>query len=136
MLRALCGLIVALAAVACGGGSETPTSAPTVGGDVLTVDLSDFRFAPATITISAGSPIELRLRNSGSVVHNWTVLSSEITRETDFDDSLVLATGEVVAGAQDLFTFEPPPPGSYQVICTVATHFTQGMAGELIVTSG
>jgi len=93
----------------------------------------DYRFAPVTVTLPSGTPVELVLRNLSSVVHNWTVLAEEITAESEFDETMVLFTNEVSAQGLERTMFQPPPPGAYQVICTISTHFTLGMVGSLVV---
>lgn len=123
----------AIVLAACSSGSAPPTQSTSPAAGTTTIDLSDFRFAPAAVTIQAGTTAEINLRNSGSVLHNWTVLTDEITTETDFEESMVLFTAEAVAGAQNRLTFESPPAGVYQVICTIPTHFGLGMVGSLTV---
>ena len=126
-------LIVAFFGAGCsgdsGGLSQTSASAP-VESDI---DMSDYRFAPAALTVKSGTNLELNLSNSGSVVHNWTVLANEITAESEFDENTVLFAGEALAGAQRAYVFEPSPAGVYQVICTIPTHFSLGMVGTLTV---
>lgn len=112
-----------------GGVSQTSAAAPVA----IDIDMSDYRFAPAALTVKSGTNLELNVRNNGSVVHNWTVLANEITAESEFDETTVLFAGEALAGAQSAYVFEPPSAGVYQVICTIPTHFSLGMVGTLTV---
>lgn len=123
-------LVVPLAA-ACAGDTSIPAQTPATAS--VDVGLSDYRFAPATVTVEAGVPLQLNLRNSGSVPHNWTVLASDIAAESELEETMILFTGEALAGALNTYPFDPPPAGEYQVICTIPTHFSLGMTGSLVV---
>jgi plastocyanin len=58
-----------------GGGSTTASSSPSGasgggGGGAQTIDISNFKFAPATITVPAGS--KLTVKNSDTTAHTAT----------------------------------------------------------------
>lgn len=126
-------VVVAFVAAACSSGSGTSPQGSVISERSRTIDMLDYRFAPVTVTLPSGTPVELVLRNLSSVVHNWTVLAEEITAESEFDETMVLFTNEVSARGLERTMFQPPPPGAYQVICTISTHFTLGMVGSLVV---
>lgn len=122
----------ALVLAGCGGDSQPPETTSSPAAD-LNIGLTDFRFAPALWTLQSNTAAELQLTNRGSFTHDWTVLASPIDVESDFDESLVLSTFEVNVGAQVAVTISPLPAGTYQVICSIPTHFSQGMVGTLTV---
>lgn len=97
------------------------------------VSLTEFRFAPATVTVAAGGEAMLILQNDGATDHDWVVLSSPITAEDEFSENLVLARALVRPGERRGFTFVTPAAGEYQVICSISGHFASGMEGQLVV---
>lgn len=115
--------------------SEAPPDSteppPTV--DVV-VTAGEWRFAPARITSPAGTTITVELRNEGSVVHNWTVVTDVIAAEPDYRDDLRIAGVAAEPGGIARLTFVVPPAGEYQIICTIPGHFSAGMAGTLVAT--
>jgi plastocyanin len=96
-------LSVAAAAVVlggCGGGNDA-TSAPSSsatkasanGGGAQTIDISDFKFVPKTLTVSAGSKITVK--NSDSTAHTATA-----------DSGGAFNTGDIQPGASAAITLK------------------------------
>ena len=112
---------------ACGGSS---------GGSSLDITMTEYKYAPAAWTVPAGKAVTLNLKNTGSVVHTWTLVSKPVTdMSATLDKANVLFdSGDVAAGASKTVTFTAPTtPGTYQVICTDKGHFELGMTGQLTV---
>lgn len=134
---ALLGVALGVIALVTSGGDngDGGGAAPAAGGgDSATIAASEFAFDPADVNLTAGAEVTVELDNTGSVEHNWTVLSEEITAESDFSEDLVLAAVDDTAAGEfnsASFTLEP---GAYQVICTIPGHFDAGMVGT--VTAG
>ncbi|HCB02299.1 MAG TPA: hypothetical protein DEP19_07935 [Anaerolineae bacterium] len=124
---------------ACGSSNAIPATE-------ITVDMNEFLFEPAEITIPAGVPIVLTLTNSGAQEHDFVVaeivvedVSSEGDTtgehhahgaEANYDLHIVTAVG----GTSTL-SFTATEPGTYKIICTIQGHEIAGMVGELVVVS-
>jgi uncharacterized cupredoxin-like copper-binding protein len=122
----LLGLILTACASSGGSGSS----------NTLNVAMTDFKFDPSSLTVAAGKPVTINIKNNGSVQHNFTVMSKPVNGSySDADKANVLFTSEVVdPGSSKTVNFTAPAtPGDYQVICTVPGHFEAGMVGHLIV---
>ena len=74
------------------------------------------------------------LHNDGTLLHDWAILSASITSETEFRPDDVIASTRVEPGAVVILEFDAPPRGTYQIICTISGHFSEGMEGTLRVT--
>ncbi|MCP3910021.1 MAG: hypothetical protein GY713_03605 [Actinomycetia bacterium] len=112
-----------------GSDSGSDSSAPT------SVDLSaiEFAFEPGSVTVAAGSDVEVNVLNDGAVDHELVILNAgeRITAEAEFDESMVLDRTMVLeAGASDSITVNLEP-GTYQIVCLVPGHFSAGMEDEL-----
>ena len=116
------------------------------GGDdsagALFVDMTEFSFDPDAVTLNGpGEEFTLELTNSGTVIHNWSLvkLGQEITSEGDLPENpaergdLYLVQFEAEPGESVTETFTLPAAGTYQVICDIQAHFSAGMAGTLTV---
>jgi uncharacterized cupredoxin-like copper-binding protein len=92
------------------------------GPQQVTVEGSEFKFTPANITVKANQPVQVTLRNSGTVVHDWTVqgLAQPVH---------VQAQPGQTASAQ--FTFNRA--GTFRIVCVEPGHEPAGMVGQLIV---
>lgn len=110
--------VVALLGAACGGGDASPTettSEPTDGGGAASLELADFEFSPADLTVSSGDTITLE--NTGETPHTFTIADEGVDEQVE--------AGESVEVTIDL------DPGTYDFVCTL--HESQGMVGTLTV---
>ena len=123
----------ALILSACGGGSSPETTVADVPPQGPVVSLADFRFAPSTITVEGPGPVSIVVQNDGTTDHNFVLMASPMAAESEFSEDAVLASITVNPGARLPFAFDAPPPGSYQVVCSIAGHFDAGMEGTLVV---
>ena len=133
-------LIVLLLLSACGAASSaTPTT------QKLTVAAKEFAYAPATLEVTSGQPVEITLQNTGTVEHDFSITEIELagnptsTGETQ-GGHMMGGMGEqpklhvaATASSQGTLTFTPTKPGQYQFYCTVAGHKDAGMTGVLTV---
>lgn len=138
MLRTLTLLILAgLVISGCSG-----TAAPKTE---ITLDLADFTYAPAAITIPAGQPVVLTIKNAGLVEHDFVIetIDAKTVLLQDSGSEAHHAHGEasnydVHASAQvgetTVVELTVSEPGTYQFFCSVEGHKDAGMIGELIVT--
>lgn len=131
--RAVIGAtLVAVLVGACSSSQATPTT-EAVSPPSQVVVLTEFRFAPSSVTIEAGGEASLLLQNDGSTEHNWVLMSEAIASESEFADGNVLFEALVQPGQRLAIAFQAPPRGSYQVICSIPGHFDAGMEGSLAV---
>ena len=117
-LLALSLPVVSAALAACGGGGGGGGE----GGGKVTIEMSEYKFSPNTLTASPGATVQVTLKNAGSLQH-------------DFHVDVVNVTSDLVDPGKSLdFSFTAPSqPGQYQFWCTVPGHKELGMVGTLTV---
>jgi uncharacterized cupredoxin-like copper-binding protein len=115
------------------GGASSPTE--------LEATLSDFEFSPDSWSAAADEDVTIALTNEGAVAHEWVILQSGVTIESedelpDTEEELladfVLTETEVEPGESQDMVFNVPA-GTYQIICAIENHFDAGMEGTLTV---
>ena len=131
---------LALIAAAC---SSTPatTSSTTSGAQEITVEATEFKFAPATIEVMAGRPVKMTLRNKGAIEHDWAIQKIAVTGMKESAGGGHAMSGadkpalhmNAMAGQMGQVEFTPTEKGTYQISCTVAGHKEAGMMGTLVV---
>jgi uncharacterized cupredoxin-like copper-binding protein len=127
-------LLWALLLIGCGAtaGQEPPPG--------LVVTATEFRFNPSALTLKAGEPAELTLKNSGQTLHDFALVSgpgiptpaahANGTDPQHSDGSSYHVAAQAGTQATLKLTL---PPGSYTFICTVQGHADLGMRGTLAV---
>jgi plastocyanin len=113
--------VVSAALAACGGGGGGGGGEGGAGGKI-TIEMSEYKFSPDTLTASPGATVQVTLKNVGALQH-------------DFHVDVVNATSPLVdPGKSTDFSFTAPSqPGQYQFWCTVPGHKELGMVGTLTV---
>ncbi len=106
----------------------------------MTVDTTEYAFAPKAITAKAGK-VKFTLVNKGKIVHELIVLKTKAapgslkvdpkTAKVSEKDS-VGEVSETQPGKTRSATLDLKP-GSYLLICDVPTHYMLGMTGTLTV---
>ncbi len=79
---------IAMFAAACGGGTaETapPAESQPPSGQVIDVSMGDNFFRANELTISAGQPVTISLKNDGSFVHNLRIAGADGRYDTSDD---------------------------------------------------
>lgn len=110
----------------------------------ITVEMTDFAYTPASITVPAGEPVTLTLKNTGNIEHDFVVEKIDATTKVieDSGSDAHHAHGEeqnydlhvsANAGDTSVIQLTVTEPGTYQVFCSVEGHKEAGMIGELIV---
>ncbi len=68
---------------ACGSDDNGDTaSGDTAGGDTaLTVNATDFKFDPTTLTAKAGEAVTFTIKNDGKVEHNLTIEDLKVEQD-------------------------------------------------------
>ena len=126
---------VAIPLSACG--SDSDDSSDSGGGGAATTDLSvaasEFEYSPDSATVVAGEAVTVTLDNGGAVEHNYSVVASgeTIESEDDISDDLIVASVDAVAAGATGSGTITVDAGEYQVICTIEGHLDAGMEGSL-----
>jgi uncharacterized cupredoxin-like copper-binding protein len=149
LLLAVAVLVVILSfSTATGAGKEQKVS----------ITMTDFKFAPSRITLQAGVPAEIVLRNKGKVEHEFMVYTVPKGKVSNWDEYVMPNTyfqdmGEVegefpglgaVAGTRIFevevkpgrsaeLKFTPTRKGTFEIGCHVEGHYEAGMKGVLVV---
>ena len=119
-LTTACGATVAAGGP--GASVAIPALAPAAGAQQVTVTVgSAMQFAPSSLVVRAGQPVELTLRNGGGIPHDFTLAEG--------------ASGPVKIEAQGgqtaRGTFTIDRPGTYAFVCSVPGHAAAGMRGTI-----
>ena len=125
-------LLALLATTACSGAAAsgsspeaaaaTPASAASNGAQPVAITVGNsMSFEPAAITVRAGQPIELTLRNDGQMPHDFT-LNDGVAQPVK-----ITATGGQTASG----TFTLDQPGTYTFECSMPGHALMGMRGTI-----
>jgi len=127
-------LAVGVLAACGGGGGDADNEAEAVMLEFSGFD--EFRYDPESVSVAAGAPVTVTFNNEGVLEHNWLLTSSQTdpAAVTEADALAGATSGLTPAGESTTFSFTAPPPGTYQVVCTVAGHATGGMIAEFTVT--
>ena len=105
-----------------GAGVAVPAPAAVTGAQPVTVAVGNsMQFAPRTVTVRAGQPVELTLRNGGGLPHDF-VLTEGVASPVQI---------EALAGRTGRGTFTIETPGTYGFLCSVPGHAAAGMVGTL-----
>lgn len=102
-------------------GSAGMAPAPIAGAQEVTVTAADLRFAPSTITAKAGEAVNVVVRNTDSITHDFTVPALGV--------HVVVQPGGAVT-----FGVRPTVAGTYPFLCTVPGHAQGGMTGTIVVS--
>jgi uncharacterized cupredoxin-like copper-binding protein len=137
------------ALMACAG---TPTYAalPSDPGRVVRIDMSDFAFSPASISVTPGERITLSFRNVGTQEHEFMAGHDATPGKGFAHDWLDLAKVDRLGGhesghsgvglrlaprgAANLTIVVPAQAGEVEFGCFVVGHYESGMKGTLVVT--
>jgi plastocyanin len=120
-------IIGAMLLAACGPG----------GPEKISVTTTDFKFDPASWTVTAGDQVELTLKNDGALEHEWVIIKKGLQVTIPFDDDdeeKVFWEIEAAPGETKTETFTAPSEaGTYTIVCGTPAHLEQGMTGTLTV---
>jgi len=133
-------LLVAVSIIllsACAAGPAKPSTE-------IAVEMTDFAYSPSSITVPAGQPVTLTVKNIGNIEHDFVVEKIDATtnvmqdsgsdthhahgQEQNYD--LHVSAG---AGETSVFQLTVSEPGTYKIFCSVEGHEAAGMVGELTV---
>ncbi len=157
-MRSLWPAVLAVALASAGW--EAPAAATQ---QVVELQMKEFAFVPATVTLRAGAPAELRLANQGAVEHEFMVYDAkglhlggmdpdkmhrELEARSYFRGVLVQVEGRakevkrrgkdlvgvtLAAGQRVVLRFVASRTGTFEVGCHVPGHYEAGMRGRWVV---
>jgi plastocyanin len=111
--------------------------APAMAQDAapLTITLSSYAFAPATITLKSGTAYRLHFVNSASKGHNFSAPEFFAASTVAPADQSKITDGavELDDGQSADITVTPNKPGTYNLECTHFMHSMFGMTGKIVV---
>ncbi len=144
-------IVLLLAGALVGAACERVVGIPETPG-AIRIEMGDFFFRPASITLKHGEKVTLRLVNTSAVEHDFAIgrrADAAAGRyEEDFFDNVKVASSGRVRVARDggtlrvfvapLGTAEitftvPDVTGSFESACFIAGHYQSGMKGTLLV---
>ncbi|MBI4730618.1 MAG: cupredoxin domain-containing protein [Chloroflexi bacterium] len=103
----------------------------------ITVELSDFAITPNRLIVPAGSEITIHVTNSGSIMHDLTIMKLGVDVGDKFDvedQDNIYWEMEIQTGETETVQFlAPDQPGVYQIVCRMPGHLQAGMFGTLEV---
>ena len=100
----------------------------------VAVQLSNFKFNPNAIQLSAGAPVVLHLQNASSGGHSFSAPEFFAAARIDPKSAALVHAGTVdVPGHATVDVSLVPSAGTYRLRCTHPLHSTFGMTGTINV---
>jgi len=101
----------------------------------VSVELSNFKFTPATLTLKHGTPYRLHLSNTSSGGHNFAAKEFFAASTVMPADAAKLKGGaiDLKAGESADIHVAPLQAGTYKLHCTHFMHSSFGMTGTIVV---
>ena len=107
---------------------------PAAETQIVDVDMSNFKFAPASVELHAGVPTVLRLRNVAGRGHSFSAPEFFAAAKLGPEAAALVRDGRVeVTGHATVDVPLTPTAGQYPLKCTHALHSAFGMKGTIIV---
>ncbi|KLE36128.1 hypothetical protein AAW00_05440 [Aurantiacibacter luteus] len=111
-----------------------PASTAFAQAQRIEVTLSNFAFAPQTLSLRAGQPVVLVLTNASNGGHNFAAPDFFAATQIAQSDAAVIADGQVEVAANSSVELRlVPRAGAYDVECTHFGHSIRGMIGSIVV---
>ena len=122
---ALVGLVAAS-----GAARAQPAQPP-----VITVQLSEYKFAPAEIDLDHGQSYVLRVVNTGGKAHDLSAKAffQSVTVAPSSASEVRDGAVELAMGESADVAFTAGAPGTYEMHCTHPLHAMLGMKGKIVV---
>ena len=133
------GLAALIALVA---GCSDSDGAGTPAGEVqrITVEMSELKYEPMRLSVTAGRPVEVTVRNVGTTDHDFVVAglrAKDFKRVTAGHGGHGGGADEIVGHAKPKQTvtvrFTPLQTGDFEIFCSLPGHKEGGMVGVLTV---
>ena len=103
--------------------------------ELVSVELSSFKYSPSTLTLRQGTPYRLRLSNSSSGGHDFVAKDFLAVSTVAAEDGAKIHKGKIdVDGGESVeVRLVPNRAGSFEVHCSHFMHSGFGMTGTIIV---
>ena len=124
-----------LAFLAVLGVSPAGASAQTAQSSVVRIELSEYKFSPAEITLNKGQHYVLRLTDSGKRGHDLTARDffKTVTLDPDSVSAVKDGTVDLDPGITADIGFTPNAAGVFEIHCGHPFHAMLGMKGHVTV---
>lgn len=101
----------------------------------LTIQLSNFKFDPSTVTLEHGTPYKLHFVNNAGGGHNFAAKEFFSDAEIAPDDAAKVSGGSIKLDGHESVDVKlvPVRAGTFKVRCTHFMHSAFGMTGTVIV---
>jgi plastocyanin len=101
----------------------------------VTVELSNFKFTPSTLTLRQGTPYLIHFSNTASGGHDFVAKEFFAAATVAAEDQSKAKGGEISLGAGDTVDVRlvANRPGTYKSHCSHFMHSSFGMTGTIIV---
>jgi len=120
------------------------SSQPSKPASEITLEMTDFAYSMPALTVPAGQPVTLTVKNTGQVEHDFVVEKIDATTKViqDSGSDAHHAHGEeqnydlhisAGPGEKSVLQVSVSEPGTYKYFCSVEGHEEAGMVGELTV---
>jgi plastocyanin len=125
-----------------GGCASTHSITPVAAADqsvfaqaeTVRVTLTNFKFAPQTLTLTAGRPYRIEIVNQANGGHNFAAPEFFAAARLASADAEEVAGGAIeLAGGQTRSVSLVPAAGEYKLVCTHTGHAVLGMTGKIVV---
>jgi len=104
-------------------------------GQPLTIELSNFKYSPSTVTLEHGMPYKLRFVNEAGRGHDFAAKQFFASSEIAPGDAAKVSGGSIkLEGHESVdVSLVPKQVGTYKVRCTHFMHSMFGMTGSVVV---
>lgn len=96
-------------------------SPPTGELKEFTIEASELKYSPASITVSKGDKVKITLKNVGAIEHDFVI------------EGLEVSTPVVSSGSISTLEFTVDQSGTFAFYCSVLGHREGGMEGIMTV---
>jgi plastocyanin len=98
------------------------------------VQMTNFKFAPSQIELTANAPVVLQLRNDAGGGHSFTAPAFFAAAHVDPASAKYIQAGRVEVPAHQTVTLSlVPAAGQYPLKCSHTLHSAFGMNGTIVV---
>ena len=136
----LAGGLAALIALLAGCSDSDGAGAPSGEVQRITVEMSELKYEPMRLSVKAGQPVEVTVRNVGTSDHDFVVAglpAKDIKRVTAGHGGHGGGGEEIIGHAKPKQTvtvrFTPLQSGDFEIFCSLPGHREGGMVGMLTV---
>jgi len=102
--------------------TPVPTGAPSGGVKEFTIEASEFKFTPSTISVNQGDSVRINFTNAGLYPHSFSI------------DEFGVSGSILAPNGSEVIEFIASRAGSFTFYCAVPSHRERGMNGTLIVS--